>query len=51
MCTTINYNKHCRVPFGTYVQVHETHNNLMAACTSGAIALIPKRQPGQLLLS
>jgi len=39
--TTINYDKHCRVPFGTYVQVHEQHNNSMASCTSGAIALRP----------
>jgi len=39
--TTINYVKHCRVAFGTYVQVHEQHNNSMASCTSGAIALRP----------
>ena len=41
MGTTINYDKHCRVPFGTYVQVHEQHNNSMASRTSGAIALRP----------
>jgi len=39
--TTINYDKHCSIPFGTYVQVHEQHNNSMASCTSGAIALRP----------
>ena len=41
MGTTINYDKHCRVPFGTYIQVHEQHNNSMASCTSSAIALRP----------
>jgi len=39
--TTINYDKHCRIPFGTYVQVHKQDNNSMASCTSGAIALRP----------
>jgi len=41
MGTTINYDKHCRVPFSTYMQVHEQHNNSMASCTSGAIAFRP----------
>jgi hypothetical protein len=39
--TTINYDKHRRIPFGTYVQVHEQHNNSMASCTSGTITLRP----------
>jgi len=39
--TSINYVKHCRVPFGTYVEVHEHHNNSMASCTSGSMALRP----------
>jgi len=41
MGTTINYDKHCRVPFGTYVQFHKQHNNSMVSHTSGAIALRP----------
>jgi len=39
--SNINYNKHCKLEFGTYVQVHEQHNNSIAARTSGAIALHP----------
>jgi len=40
--TTINYDKHCRIPFGSYVQVHEQHNNYsMASHTSATIALRP----------
>jgi len=37
----IHYDKHCRLEFGTYVQVHEKHNNSMESRTSGAIALCP----------
>jgi len=37
----IQYDKHCKVEFGTYVQVHEKHNNSMESRTSGAIALRP----------
>ena len=40
---TIGYDKHCRVTFGTYVQVHEQHNNSMMPRTSKAIALKPSR--------
>jgi len=35
----ITYDKHCKVEFGTYVQVHEKHNNSLEPRTSGAIAL------------
>ena len=38
---TIDYDKHCKLQFGTYVQVHEQHNNSMIPRTSGAIALRP----------
>jgi hypothetical protein len=37
----LDYAKHCRLEFGTYVQVHEEHNNMMATCTTGAITLQP----------
>ena len=37
----IDYNKHCQVEFGTYVQVHEEHDNLMVTRTTGAITLRP----------
>jgi len=35
----INHDKHCTLEFGTYVQIHEEHDNSMMARTSGAIAL------------
>jgi hypothetical protein len=38
---TIDYNKHCRLVFGAYAQVHEEHDNSMQARTTGAIALRP----------
>jgi len=28
--SNVNYDKHCKLQFGTYVQVHEQHNNSMA---------------------
>jgi hypothetical protein len=37
----LDYTKHCRLEFGTYVQVHEQHDNSMATRTTGAIALHP----------
>ena len=37
----INYLKHCRLEFGTYVQVHEAHDNSMVSRTTGTIALRP----------
>jgi len=33
--TTISYDKHCKIPFGTSVQVHEQHYNLILPCTRG----------------
>jgi len=35
----IRYDKHCKVEFGKYVQVHEKHNNSMEPRTSGTRAL------------
>ena len=42
-----------KVEFGTYVQVHEKHNNSMESRTSGAIALRPSgnEQGGHYFLS
>mgnify|MGYP003497546862 FL=1 len=37
----LDYNKHCRLEFGTDVQTHEEHDNSMATRTTGAIALRP----------
>jgi len=37
----IYYNKHCKVAFGTYVQVQEEGDNLSLSRTSGAMALGP----------
>ena len=37
----VNYAKHCKLEFGTYVQTHEEHDNSMATRTTGAIALRP----------
>jgi hypothetical protein len=37
----IDYNRHCQLEFGTYVQTHEEHDNSMAARTCGALALRP----------
>ena len=37
----LDYNKHCKLEFGTYVQTHEEHDNSMASRTTGAIALRP----------
>jgi Reverse transcriptase (RNA-dependent DNA polymerase)/Zinc knuckle len=38
---SIDFNKHCQLEFGTYVQTHEEHNNSMLSRTTGAIALRP----------
>jgi len=35
----IDCNKHCQLEFGDYVQLHEEHNNTMAARTTGALAI------------
>jgi len=37
----IDHDKHCTLEFGTYVQIHEEHDNSMTSRTSGAIALRP----------
>jgi hypothetical protein len=37
----LDYATHCKLEFGTYVQVHEHHDNSMATQTTGAIALQP----------
>ena len=39
----IDYNKHCKLEFGTYVQIqiHEEHDNSLTSGTTGAIALRP----------
>jgi len=49
----ITYDKPCKVEFGTYVHVHEKHNNSMEPRMSGAIALIPSgnKQRGHYFLS
>ena len=37
----IDYNKHCKLEYGAYVQVHEEHDHSMITRTTGAIALRP----------
>ena len=37
----LNYNLHCKVEFGEYVQTHEEHNNDMTSRTLGAISTRP----------
>ena len=37
----LDYNKHCHLQFGSYMQTHEEHNNLMQLQTTSAIALHP----------
>ena len=37
----IDYFKHCVLEYGAYAQVHEEHDNSMAARTGGAIAMRP----------
>ena len=37
----INYSKHLRMEFGTYVQVHDPHDNSTRSRTTGAINLGP----------
>jgi hypothetical protein len=38
---SIDFLRHCQLEFGTYVQVHEAHDNTMVTRTTGAIALRP----------
>ena len=49
----ITYDKHCKVEFGAYIQMHEKHKNSMELRTLGSIALIPSRneQGGHYFLS
>jgi hypothetical protein len=37
----LDFNKHCKLEFGAYVQTHEQHDNSMDSRTIGAIALRP----------
>jgi hypothetical protein len=37
----VDYLKHCRLEFGTYIQVHKDHANTMTTRTTGAITLGP----------
>ena len=39
--TNIDFAKHAKLEFGSYVQAHEEHDNTMATRTTGAIALRP----------
>ena len=36
-----DYNLHCRLEYGSYVQTHVDHNNNMTPITIGALALHP----------
>jgi len=49
----IDYHKHCRLAFGTYIQVHEEDDSSLRPRTLGAIALCPMRneQGGHYFLS
>jgi hypothetical protein len=49
----IDFNKHCRIEYGTYAQVHEDHGNTMDTRAVGAIALRPtgNAQGGYLFFS
>ena len=38
---TMNYNRHCRLEFGEYVQTHEEHDNSLNPRTIGTLALRP----------
>jgi hypothetical protein len=42
-CTIMNidYQTHCQLEFGKYIQTHYAHDNSMAARTTGAMALRP----------
>jgi len=53
MVLAIDYNKHCKIAFSTYVQVHEEGDNSLRSRTSGAIELQPmgNGQAGHYFLS
>ena len=42
----LNYNAHCKIEFGEYVEMHEEHNSKMTARTLGAIATRPGNDAG-----
>ena len=42
----LNFNAHCKVEFGEYVQTHKEHNNAMQSRTVGAIATRPSNDEG-----
>ena len=42
----LNFNAHCKVEFGEYVQTHEEHDNSMQTRTVGAIATQPSNDDG-----
>ena len=42
----LNYDAHCKVEFGEYVQTHKEHNNHMTSRTRGAIATRPSNGAG-----
>jgi len=42
----LNYNAHCKVEYGEYVQTHEEHSNDMSQRTLGAIATRPSNDAG-----
>ena len=50
---SVDFNKHCKHEFGTYVQTHEDTDNSMRAGTMGALALQPigNAQGGHFYLS
>ena len=41
MGSKIDFNKHYRIQFETYMQMHQQHNNSLLPRTAGAIALCP----------
>jgi len=53
MGLAIDYHKHCKLAFRTYVQVHEDGDSTLKPSTSGAIALRPMgyEQGGHYFLS
>ena len=43
----LNFNAHCKVEFGEYVQTHEEHDNSMQTRTIGTIATCPSNDRGR----
>jgi hypothetical protein len=37
----VDYNRHCQIEYGKYVQTHEKHDNSMVTRAMGALALRP----------